>query len=157
MCREKHLRTGPRPRRVQQSSRTGCLQFWCWCWFKRGLKRSALFTFDTSVLRITHRNPLQASEKLSKDVRTVFNSPLSELIHRILSTQGLIILKEIALISFFNFTLTDYMWHSVVFRLWNNSAGNSPVQLASICCLRDQGLPKLMGVLDCFKGKVLQK
>lgn len=74
MWRQKHLRTGPRPRRVQQSSRTGCLRCWCWCWFKGGLKRSAMFTFDTFVLRITHRKPLKGSEKLSMDVRTVFKS-----------------------------------------------------------------------------------
>lgn len=85
MWRGKHLQTGPRPRRVQQSSRTGYLRCWCWCWFKGGLKRSAMFTFDTSVLRITPENCYRPRK------RTVFNSPLSELIHRTLSTQGLII------------------------------------------------------------------
>lgn len=77
MWRQKHLRTGPRPQRVQQSSRTGCLRCWCWCWFKGGLKRSAMFTFDTPVLRITNRKVPKGSEKLSKDVKRVYISPWS--------------------------------------------------------------------------------
>lgn len=152
MWRQKHLRTGPRPRRVQQSSRTGCLRCWCWCWFKGGLKRSAMFTFDTCVLRITHRKLLKGSEKLSMDVRTVFKSAdLQNFVH-----SGPNYLKRNSFNTLFFYSIYRW-WHSMVFFLWYNAAFNSPVQLASICCLSDQCLPKLVGVLDCFNGKVLQK
>lgn len=60
-----------------------------------------MFTFDTSVLRITHTKVLKGSEKLSEDVRAVFNSPGCQLIHTTWSTRGLIIFKEIAYTFFF--------------------------------------------------------
>lgn len=143
---QKHLRTGPRPRRGQQSSRTGCLRCCCWCWFKGGLKRSAMFTFDTSVLRITHRKPLKGLQKLSKEVRTVYKwADPPKFVH-----SGFHYLKRNSF-SRFLFVL-HRLWYGLLF-----GVQLSPIQLASICCLRDQRLPKLMGVLDCFNGKVLRK
>lgn len=52
-----------------------------------------------------------------------------------------------------------WSWHNVALCFYSNSksASDSPVQLASVCFLGDQRLPKLMGVLDRFNGKVLKK
>lgn len=99
-------------------------------------------------------NPQKTAEGLRKALKGCQNSTVCELIHRTLSTQGLIIFKEKAYIFYFFFSTH---WHSIVFYMWSNSVFNSPGQLASICCLGDECLPKLMGVLDCFNGKVLQK
>lgn len=68
-----------------------------------------MFTFETSVLRITRRKLLKDSGKLSKDVKTA-----QEPIHRTLSTQGLIIFKETPY-TFYFFFLHTLTWYRLLY------------------------------------------
>lgn len=91
---EERSPTGPRPWRLQRSSRTDCLWCWCWCWLEWGGKKITGVHFWHSCPQNNAGKNIKGLGKAFKGRKKLNNwaDPQN------LCTQGLIIIIEIALL-----------------------------------------------------------